>query len=80
MAKPLVADDLWTMLQPLISPREPRRFRYPGRKPIEDRKELTGILFVLKTGIRWDDLPAEMGCGCGMTCWRRLHDWNEAGV
>ncbi len=41
---------------------------------------LTGSLFVLKTGIPWEDLPAEMGCGSGMTCWRRLRDWNEAGV
>jgi transposase len=64
----------------LIPPRKPRRFRYPGRKPLDDRKALTGILFVLKTDIPWEDLPAEMGCGCGMTCWRRLRDWNEAGV
>ena len=63
MAKPLVSDELWTMLQPLIPPRKPRRFRYPGRKPIEDRQALTGILFVLKTGIPWEDLPVEMGCG-----------------
>jgi transposase len=47
---------------------------------VGDRKALTGILFVLKTGIPWADLPAEMGCGCGMTCWRRLHAWQEAGV
>jgi len=80
MAKPLVSDELWAILQPLIPPRKPRRFRYPGRKPIDDRKALTGILFVLKTGIPWQDLPVEMGCGCGMTCWRRLRDWNEAGV
>lgn len=41
---------------------------------------LTGILFVLKTGIPWEDLPREMGCGCGMTCWRRLRNWQEAGI
>lgn len=41
---------------------------------------LTGIPFVLKTGIPWEDLPQEMGCGSEMTCWRRLRDWNEAGV
>ena len=52
----------------------------PGRKPVGDREALTGILFVLKTGIPWEDLPAEMGCGCGMTCWRRLRDWPAAGV
>jgi transposase len=80
MAKPLVSDELWNMLQPLIPPRKPRRFRYPGRKPLDDRKALTGILFALKTGIPWEHLPAEMGCGSGMTCWRRLRDWNETGV
>jgi transposase len=80
MAKPLVSDELWEALRPLLPPAKPRRFRYPGRKPLDDRKALTGILFVLKTGIPWEDLPAEMGCGCGMTCWRRLRRWQEAGV
>ena len=80
MAKPLLSDELWDNLQPLLPPPKPRRFRYPGRKPITDRRALTGILFVLKTGIPWEDLPAEMGCGCGMSCWRRLHAWQVAGV
>lgn len=43
-------------------------------------RALTGILFVLKSGIPWEMLPQEMGCGCGMTCWRRLRDWHDAGV
>ena len=51
-----------------------------GRPRVPDRQALTGILFVLKTGIPWEDLPQEMGCGSGMTCWRRLQEWNEAGV
>jgi transposase len=80
MAKPLVSDELWSLLEPLLPPPKPRRFRFPGRKPLEDRKALTGILFVLKTGIPWEDLPSEMGCGCGMTCWRRLQAWQQAGV
>jgi transposase len=79
MAEPLVSDELWKRVEPLL-PRVERRFRYPGRKRLEDRQVLTGILFVLKTGIPWEDLPQEMGCGSGMTCWRRLRDWNEAGV
>jgi len=80
MAKPLVSDELWSLLQPLLPPPKPRRFRYPGRKPLGDREALTGILFVLKTGIPWEDLPSEMGCGCGMTCWRRLQAWQQAGA
>ena len=47
---------------------------------MDDRAALTGILFVLRSGIPWEMLPAEMGCGCGMTCWRRLRDWHDAGV
>jgi transposase len=57
-----------------------RRHRYPGRKRIPDRQVLTGILFVLRTGIPWEDLPQEMGCGSGMTCWRRLDEWQRQGV
>jgi transposase len=80
MAKPLLPDELWQRVAPLLPPPKPRRFRCPGRKPLDDRKALTGILFVLKTGIPWEDLPQEMGCGSGMTCWRRLHAWHAAGV
>src|SRR6266498_3071995 len=80
MAKPLLPDALWALLEPLLPAPKPRRFRYPGRKPIGDRQALTGILFVLKTGIPWEDLPCEMNCGCGMTCWRRLRDWQADGT
>jgi transposase len=80
MAKPLVPDDLWEIIRALLPPPPPRRFRFPGRKRLDDRKALTGIVFVLKTGIPWEDLPREMGCGSGMTCWRRLRAWQEAGV
>src|SRR3954465_6725892 len=80
MAKPLVTDALWERIHPLLPPRpEPKRPDRPGRPPIEDRRALTGILFVLKTGINWEDLPVELGCGSGMTCWRRLRDWAVAG-
>jgi transposase len=79
VAKPIVSDELWARVEPLI-PEVPRRRRYPGRRRIDDRRVLTGILFVLQTGIPWEHLPQEMGCGSGMTCWRRLHEWHEAGV
>ena len=64
---------------PLL-PQVKRNPRYPGRPRLDDRKVLNGILFVLYTGIRWEFLPQELGYGSGMTCWRRLRDWNEAGV
>lgn len=79
MAKPLIDDALWAIIEPLI-PVKPRRFRFPGRKRLDNRRALTGIVFVLKTGIGWEDLPQEMDCGSGMTCWRRLHEWQEASV
>jgi transposase len=79
MAKPLLDDRLWQHIEPLI-PAEPRRFRHPGRKRLPDRGCLTGILFVLRSGIPWEMLPQEMGCGCGMSCWRRLRRWQVAGV
>jgi transposase len=79
MAKPLIDDALWAIIEPLISPK-PRRFRFPGRNRLDNRRALTGIVFVLKTGIGWEDLPQEMDCGSGMTCWRRLHEWQAAGV
>jgi transposase len=79
MAKPILDDELWKIIEPHI-PKKERRFQYPGRKPVSDRAALTGILFVLKTGIGWEYLPQEMGCGSGMTCWRRLRDWQKAGV
>jgi transposase len=80
MAKPLLDNELWHIIEPLLPPAKPRRHRHPGRKRIDDRQTLTGILFVLKTGIAWEDLPQEMGCGSGMTCWRRLAAWHRAGV
>lgn len=79
MARPLVTDELWTKVEPLLPPL-PSRSPRGGRPPTPHRACLTGILFVLKTGIGWEDLPQEMGCGCGMTCWRRLRDWHQAGV
>lgn len=78
MSKQLLPDDLWTRIEPLL-PEEPPKPK-GGRPRVPDRACLTGIIFVLKSGIPWELLPQEMGCGSGMTCWRRLRDWQEAGV
>jgi transposase len=75
----IVSDALWERIEPLL-PRKERRFRSPGRKRLPDRLALQGILFVLCTGIAWRALPAELGFGCGVTCWRRLEEWTRAGV
>jgi transposase len=78
MAKPLVTDELWRVVEPLL-PREPAKPK-GGRPQVANRAALTGILFVLKSGIAWEMLPQEMGCGSGVTCWRRLRDWHKADV
>lgn len=80
MAKPILTDELWALIEPLLPAPKPRRTRYAGRKRLDDRKALTGILFVLRSGIPWRLLSQEMGCGSGMSCWRRLRAWQEAGV
>lgn len=78
--KTLIDDDFWAIVRPLLPPPKPRRFDHPGRLPVGDREVLTGIAFVLKTGIGWDDLPAELGWGCGKTCRQRLRTWQRLGV
>jgi transposase len=78
MAKELLPDELWAVVKPLL-PVE-RSKPKGGRPRVPDRAALTGILFVLRSGIPWEMLPAELGCGSGMTCWRRLRDWQAAGV
>jgi transposase len=78
MAKPLVPDELWEIIEPLLP--APPSHNKGGRPRVADRNCLAGIIFVLKSGIPWEMLPQEMGCGSGMTCWRRLRDWQAAGV
>ena len=83
MAKELLPDALWARIAPLLPPEPPKP--KGGRPRVSDRAALTGILFVLKTGIPWKYLPKQKfirsrGCGSGMTCWRRLRDWYQAGV
>src|SRR5262245_39501110 len=79
MAKPLVSDQLWAAVEPLLPPDPPPDPR-GGRPRIAARAALTGILFVRKRGVPRSMLPRELGCGSGVTCWRRLRDWQAAGV
>jgi transposase len=78
MAKPLLAEKLWERIQPILPPEPPKP--KGGRPRVSDRKALMGIIFVVRTGCPWEYLPQELGCGSGMTCWRRLRDWHAAGV
>ena len=78
MSKPLVSDELWSAVERWL-PRE-RPKPKGGRPRVPDRAALAGILFVLKTGLPWEYLPRELGCGSGVTCWRRLKGWQRDGV
>ncbi|NEB32242.1 transposase [Streptomyces sp. SID14446] len=73
-----MSDELWSLIEPLLPVPAPKLAE--GRPRVPDRQALCGILFVLHTGIQWEYLPQELGFGSGMTCWRRLAAWNEAGV
>jgi len=78
MGRELVTDELWEIIEPLLPPEPPKPKGSRSRVP--DRAVLTGIIFVLKSGIPWEMLPKEMGCGSGSTCWRRPREREEAGV
>ena len=74
MRKVEIIDEQWRRLEPLLPP--PRRGR--GRPRANDRKTLNGILYVLRTGCRWGDVPRKYGSPT--TCWRRLRAWEESGI
>jgi len=78
MAAALIPDGLWDLITLLLPPVTPKP--KGGRPRLSDRACLNGILFVIHSGIPWEMLPQEMGCGSGMTCWRRLRDWQQAGI
>ncbi|MFF1838304.1 IS5 family transposase [Streptomyces sp. NPDC058231] len=80
MSSDLVPDDLWDRIVPLLPARPARRHHHPGRLPVSDRAVLAGIVYVLRKGVAWRDVPIQVvGCS-GVTAWRRLRDWTEAGV
>ena len=78
MAFTLVSDRLWNEIKPLLPPEPPKP--KGGRPRVPDRACLTGIVYVLRTGMPWRLVPGELGCGSGVTCWRRLRAWTDAGV
>src|SRR5215467_11367739 len=78
MATVSVPETLWSLIEPLLPIRLPKP--QGGRPRLADRACLAGIIFVLRSGIPWRMLPKRLGCGCGMTCWRRLRDWQQDGV
>jgi transposase len=78
MAFELLPDVFWSEIEPLL-PKEPPKPK-GGRPPIPNRQALIGIIFILRTGAAWNMLPKEMGCGSGVTCWRRFRDWTLLNV
>lgn len=74
-----VEDGVWERLEPLLVD-PPRRTCNPGRKRYPPRACLEGVLYLLYTGLRYVDLPRELGFPSGETCRRRLHEWIERGV
>lgn len=78
MAFALVPDELWHEIEPLLPVERPKP--KGGRPAVPNRQALAGIVYVLRSGVAWNMVPAELGCGSGVTCWRRLRDWTQAGV
>jgi transposase len=78
MAKRILRDELWEVVEPLLPP-EPDKSK-GGRPRTPNRAALTSIIFALKPGLPWEHPPPEVGCGSGFTCWRRLHEWQKASV
>ena len=78
MAFTLVPDRLWKEIQPLLPTEAPKP--EGGRPRVPDRACLTGIVYVLRTGMPWRFVPQELDCGSGVTCWRRLQEWTQAGI
>jgi transposase len=74
-----VDDLLWERLEPLLQD-PPRRVRNAGRRRYPARACLEGVLYLLYTGMRYVDLPRELGFPSGETCRRRLHEWIEQGA
>ncbi|WP_414437219.1 IS5 family transposase [Burkholderia multivorans] len=79
MGAPIADDEFWKLIEPLLPVVKPRAKSDPGRRSVPDRAALNGILFVLRTGIRWNHLPTRLGFGPGATCWRRPDAWQKAG-
>ena len=75
-----VSDALWRRVVEVLPEPPPRRYRFPGRKRADDRACLEGILYVLRYGVPWDAVPRDAGRPSGVTCWRRLRMWTDAGV
>lgn len=78
MSSRLLPDGLWNEIEQLFP--EYEASPNGGRPPKETRTVLTAILFVLKTGIAWEDLPQEAFGVSYKTCTRRIDEWTEQGI
>lgn len=80
MSEGIVDDALWERIAPIVLPFSKPQATRGGREPVSDRAAITGILYVMRTGIRWNALPRDLGVGSGVSCWRRLRYWQSIGV
>jgi transposase len=80
MREGLIDDEFWALIEPLIPARSLPARRNAGRPRAPDRAVFSGIVFVLRSGISWTQLPQNLGYGAGQVCSRRLAEWQEQGV
>jgi putative transposase len=71
-----ISDALWERIKPLLPPPKPKK--KPGRPRMDDRKAMTAIFYVLRTGCQWKALPRSLGAAS--TVHDRFQEWREAGV
>jgi len=80
LAVQILPGPVWEAIEPLIPNLRPNPKNHQGRKPVPHREALSGILYVLRTGVSWEELPLDLGWGTGMTCWRRVRALQKARV
>ncbi len=71
-----IPDELWKKIEPLIPPQKPKK--KSGRPRKDDKKMMTGIFYVLRTGCQWKALPRSLGASS--TVHDRFQEWREAGL
>lgn len=77
MAAELLPEALWEEIEPLLPPPSQAE---TGRPPVDNKKALRGIIFVLRFGVPWQAVPTDAFGVSGSSCWRRFSEWTAAGI